>query len=176
MNFKNILTILFCVFASAFAKAASYDTIRINSVQHTISVGSLMISKDSSITALKAILGTPSKVTPIMEVDRRFVYDELGLSFEAKEDGKTFAAITINYNWDGDKKVASGRYKGVLIIDGQVMNEGMSGKDISANTKIKGLNCIGEMICMTDPKQGGIMVLIGFKDKKVTQFGFGFVR
>ncbi len=170
---KKIFAIALLMFVFTLIKAGNADTIRINSIDQTITVGSLIIKKGSTIESLKSLLGTPTKVTSIGGLDRRYIYDDLGIAFEANEDGKTFSAITVNYNWDGDKKVASGKFKGVLLVDGFAINESMKGEDISKNTKIKGLTCMGTLMCMTDPKAKGLMVLIGFQSNKITQIGFG---
>lgn len=173
---KQTILFAFALIASISLKANSIDSIKVNSVNKTIQVGDVFIGKDSSIEALKAILGKPDVSGTIGGVEnRRLIYNDLGIAIETSEDGKTLSAISITFNPDGDKKTASGKFKGVLLVDGYMITETCNGDILQDNTQIKNLKCVPNMLCMSD-RSADFIVLMGFQKEKITQIGFGFKK
>lgn len=172
-DMKNYILLLFVLFAG-FSNAATIDSISVNSKLKQVTLGSLVIAKDSTMNSVVKLLGSPSRIEKTaMGIERTFVYDELGISFDLDREGKKIEAVIINYNWDEDKKAAKSMYKGKLSLDGYTITELTKSTDINANTDVKNMTCFGESMCMTPPGKNTLVILIGYKDAKMTQIGFG---
>jgi hypothetical protein len=61
-------------------------------------------------------------------------------------------------------------------MDTYAITELTSSSDININTKVNNIMCVGDFMCMTPPGKSDLVVLIGYKDKKMTQIGFGFAN
>jgi hypothetical protein len=172
---KQAIPFILFLLATFSAKANSVDTVKVNTVDKTIQIGKILIAKDSSIAALLTLLGKPDVSDAIGGVEnRRLIYNNLGIAIETSEDGKKLKGVSFTFNPDGDKKTASGQFKGVLIVDGYQITETCTGDNLKENTQLKNLKCIPNLMCMTDLKTSDFVVLVGYQTEKITQMGFGF--
>jgi len=169
------LSILAIVFFNS-AKAAVTDSVIVDSKNKKVTIGTLVLGKDSAKELVIKHLGKPSRIeTSGSGTERTYAYDELGLSFAISTDGKKIEAVVVNYNWDGDKKAAKSTYKGILKLDGYVITQTTTSDNINGNTQIKNVTCLGAMMCMTPPGKSNVALLIGYNAGKITQIGFGLV-
>ncbi len=174
---KNFLLVVCLLLSSVITRAATMDSVTVDSKNKKVQIGSYVLAKDSTPASIIKSFGKPSRIeTSSLGVERTYAYDELGLSFAIDPSGKFIEAIIVNYNWDGDKKAAKSAYKGKLRMDAYTITEQSTSTDINTNTNVKNIMCIGEMMCMTPPGKSDLVVLIGYKDKKMTQIGFGFAN
>lgn len=174
---KNFCILLLMLVFSTAARAAQSDSVVIDSKNKKIQIGSFILAKDSSPATIKKYFGTPSRIeTSSSGVERTYAYDDMGISFAIDPSGKVIEAVMINYNWDGDKKAAKSAFKGKLTMDTYSITELTSSSDININTKVNNIMCVGDFMCMTPPGKSNIAILIGYKDKKITQIGFGLVN
>ncbi len=170
---KLILSLLL-VSTLTFTFAQSASTIKVTSNKKTITIDSLTIDDKTKIDDVKKLLGEPSRVVKVAGKDRYYVYDSLGLSFDARLN-EIVEAVLINYNWDEDEKAAKGSFKGELQVDGYNINSKTKSEEIKANTKFKEIVCIGAMLCISNPKKNEMAIIIGFNaTPEITQITFGW--
>lgn len=170
---KLVTLVALSFFAFVNLEASSTDTIKIDAKNSSLQIGTLKIAKDSSISSVLAYLGKPSQTQKIAGKDRRFIFDDLGIALEADEAGIKIIGFTITFNWDDDKKVAKGKYTGVVLLDEYTFTENTTSNQVTENTSVKNLTCMGEAMCMTNPRLPGFTFLIGYQNSKVTQLGLG---
>jgi hypothetical protein len=174
---KKILLVACLLVSSLITKAASMDSVVVDSKNKKVQIGSFVLAKDSTPSSIINYFGKPSRIeTSASGVERTYAYDEMGLSFAIDPSGKVIEAVIVNYNWDGDKKAAKSAFKGKLKMDTYAITELTSSSDININTKVNNIMCVGDFMCMTPPGKSDLVVLIGYKDKKMTQIGFGFAN
>lgn len=170
---KIFITLLFFGLCSSLI-AQKVDTVKVLTDKQQIILGEKLIGSGTKVTDVVNVLGTPSRIEKIAGIDRHFIYDGLGLAFDGGKRG-IVEAITFNFNWDQDKKVAQETYKGILLVDNFSINETTKTNDINTNTKIKDVVCIMPTMCMTKPAPGKMVLLLGYtKEAKITQITFGF--
>ena len=172
---KAILSILYlCTISCALTQEV--DTIKVNSEKQVVVIDEIILSSKTKIEEVTILLGTPTRIEKIADIDRYYIYDKLGLSFDVGKNS-TLEAVIVNYNWDKDKKAANGTYNGVLLIDNFLINDKSKVDDIKIKTKLKDIICLGPKMCMTKPSQSSLALLLGYNDEaNITQIGFGFSK
>lgn len=170
---KAILSILYmCTISCALTQEV--DTIKVNSEKQVVVIDETILSSKTKIEEVTKLLGT--RIEKIADIDRYYIYDKLGLSFDVGKNS-TLEAVIVNYNWDKDKKAANETYNGVLLIDNFLINDKTKVDDIKIKTKLKDIICLGTKMCMTKPSQSSLALLLGYNDEtNITQIGFGFSK
>ncbi len=175
MKHTNIYIILISIFLSSNIYAQQADTIKVNTATKKITIGKRVINGTTTIEQIKKMFGNPDRVEKLAGKVRVFAYDRLGFSVELGRDTtvRTITSFAITYNFDGDKKVSKNRYNGVLLLDKYPITKSTSGSDINTNTAIK-LNCLGTIMCVTDPNWKGMAVVITYQkeSKEIAVIGF----
>lgn len=175
MRHANILLTLFIIVFATTLYAQKADTITVNTITKKITIGNHIILSTTTIEQVKKMLGLPDRVEKLAGRERVFAYDRLGISFEIGRDTvvRTLTSLSITYNFDGDKKVSKHPFIGTLYIDTYLVTKTTNASDITANTAVK-LNCLGNVMCVTDPNYKGMGVMLSFlKDvKELVAIGF----
>lgn len=169
-------TILFFLGAllSISLQAQTVDSLKINAKKQEIVLSNSSITAKTEIAALIKILGTPDRIEKAVGKDRYYIYDKLGISFDAGKNGLV-EAIMVTYNPDSDKKAAKEKFAGKLLLDNLLISEKTSSDNIKQATSIKEIVCMGTSICMSDPKSPSMTLMIGYNDKaSITQIVLGF--
>lgn len=171
---KKILLLLMVLATTTFSFAQNSRKITVTSDKKSITIDSLTINSKTKIDHIKNLLGEPTRVLKVAGKDRYYIYDSLGLSFDARLNDYV-DAVLINFNWDGDEKAAKGSFKGELQVDGYNINSKTSSDDIKANTKFKEIVCIGAGLCISKPKKDEMAIIIGYNaTPEITQISFGW--
>jgi hypothetical protein len=153
------------------------DSSKIVSLSQSIVISSYQIAADSTIKSVVSHFGKPDRIEKVGGMDRMYVYDQLGFSFDAGQTGIKVEAVIFNFNWDNDKKCAKSAYAGVLLLDGYELSESTTSEEIRTHTDKKDIKCLGELLCMSNPTNEGLAFMMGFSaEKKVTQFTFAFKK
>jgi hypothetical protein len=129
------------------------------------------INKKTTIKAIKENLGTPILYKEYPSGKVKYHYPDLGISVEFTNDKLSF--IGANFNWDGDKAFPETTFVGLLEI-GSIKFDKNSNNSTLSEVKIVEIKCLFPSMCMTDPNKEKNSIIIGFKDNKLTQIGFGF--
>jgi hypothetical protein len=175
MKFKTIL-FLSAIFIAQLLHAQTIDTIKINTSKQEILIAKHIVTSATTIEEITKLLGPAERIEKVGGVDRHYIYDKLGLSFDGGKKGKV-EAVMINYNHDGDKKAAKEKFTHTLMIDKLTATEKTTAENVKQNTNIKEISCVGAIMCVSDPKKPGIALLMGFNDKAlITQMVFGFTN
>ncbi|MDI1234473.1 MAG: hypothetical protein PSX81_09335 [bacterium] len=168
---KKIIFSFLLLCSAAFLNAQT-DSSSVNSKSSTIQIGAHTITAKTTVEQLIKALGTPSRIEKIAGKDRHYIYDALGLAFDCRSG--SVEAVTFTFHYDNDKKVAIDAVKNGLKIDNFTISDATTTDQIKANTNIKNIMCLGELMCMSDPSQPGAALVIGYsKDKKITQISIG---
>lgn len=172
MKTKWILFFATCL--TQLIQAQSLDSIKINSRTQEFVYQHHAISAATNITQVQQWLGQPSRVEQVSGKDRYFIYDGLGISFDAGKSGQ-IEAVIINYNFDGDKKAAKEKYTGALVVDNFSISEKTKTDEIKQFTRIKAIVCMGPTLCVSDPKSQTMALVVGYTQASlITQIVFGF--
>jgi hypothetical protein len=167
--------VLFAVFFMIAIKAGGQDvsTISVNVRDKKIAIGDFVIDANTTAEKLISELGKPERLHAVAGRERFYCYDNLGIAFEVTpDDNRKVLAMTVTYYPDGDKKVASGKYVGTVMIDDFKLKPETSVDDIKAETAIKEMVCMGSM-CISDLKQPLMGLMISYTDaKEVGQIAF----
>ncbi len=163
MAYLKLPIILISILFSTNIFAHQFDTITVNTTTKKITVGKHIILSSTTIDRIKKMFGEPDRVEKLAGRERVYAYDRFGFSIEIGRDTavKTIVSFSITYNFDGDKKVSKNKYSGVLILDNYHITNKTTGADIIAKTTIK-LNCLGAIMCVTDPNFKGLGVMISY--------------
>jgi hypothetical protein len=133
------------------------------------------IIASTPIAQLVQWMGTPSRIEQVGGKDRYYIYDALGLSFDAGKTG-IVEAVLINFNFDGDKKAAKEKYLGALVVDNFSISEKTKTDEIKQSTRIKAIVCMGPTLCVSDPKSQTMVLMVGYSAASlITQIIFGFM-
>lgn len=172
---KVIFSILFIsALNGAFAQKA--DSLKVASDKQVVTLGKHTILSQTKIEDLLKWMGTPSRIEKAGGMDRYYVYDNLGLSFDAGKKG-VVEAVYVNYNWDKDKKAAQESFKGVLLMDNYLVNATTKADDIKSKTHVKDIVCLGPTMCISNPTPANMAITIGYNETaKITQIVFGFTK
>ncbi len=171
---KKII-LAFSLLLSVLFLNAQTDTSVVNVNSSQIKIGTHTITANTTVADLIAAFGTPSRIEKIAGTDRHYIYDGLGLAFDCRPG--TVEAVYFTFHTDGDKKTANAAIKGTLLIDTYTITDHTTVDQIKANTLIKAIMCFGELMCMSDPKQAGVALILGYtKDKLITQVGIGLKK
>lgn len=171
---KKIILAFSLLFSVIFLNAQT-DTSHVNATSSQIKIGAHTITANTSVADLIAAFGKPNRIEQVAGKDRHYIYDALGLAFDCRTG--TVEAVAFTFHADGDKKTANAAIKGALLIDNYTITDHTTADQIKANTSIKAIMCLGELMCMSDPKQGGVALIIGYnKDKLITQVGIGLKK
>lgn len=171
---KKLFLSLTLLFSALFLNAQS-DSASVNSPKSVVQIGAHSITGNTTVAELIKAFGKPSRIEQSAGKDRHYIYDALGLAFDCRSG--SVEAVTFTFHADGDKKTASDAMKGTLKIDNYTITDRTTGDMIKANTKIKSIMCMGELMCMSDPNQAGAFVVIGYsKDKYLTTISIGLKK
>ena len=129
------------------------------------------INKKTTLETIKENLGTPVIYKEHTSGKINYHYPDLGISVHIVNNKLSF--IGVNFNWDGDKSFPETTFIGKLEIDGVQFNKSSTNATLSEITIVE-IKCLFPSMCMTDPKLEKNSIIIGFKDDKLTQVGFGF--
>jgi len=175
MKQTKLYIILFYILFASNSYAQKVDTIKVNTSTKKITIGKHIILSTTTIEQIKKMFGAPDRVEKLVGRERVFAYDRLGFSVELARDTniRTITSFALTYNFDGDKKVSKHIYGGVLLLDKYHITKATTGADINKNTSIK-LNCLGAIICVTDPNFKGLGVMITYDKptKEIAVIGF----
>jgi hypothetical protein len=80
--------------------------------------------------------------------------------------------LGVNFNWDGDKNFPNTTFSGKIIIGKTQLNINTTKEFITINDFLKFENFLYPELFMASTKKN--VVVIGFKDNKITQIGFEF--
>lgn len=171
---KKMILSLLLVCSTLFLNAQT-DSAAVNSPKLIVQIGAHTITASTSVAELLKAFGTPSRIEQSAGKDRHYIYDALGLAFDCRSG--SVEAVTFTFHADGDKKTANAAIKGPLKIDNYTITDHTTGDMIKANTQIKSVMCMGELMCMSDPKQAGAFIVMGFnKEKLITQISIGLKK
>lgn len=171
MKLKTLLSVS-AIFIGYVINAQAIDTVKVNTNKQEIQIGKHVITSATKLEEITKILGPADRIEKGVD----YIYDKLGISFGGNEKGSV-GAVVISYNSDGDKKASKEKYTHVLMIDKLTATEKTNAEDIKQHTDIKEMTCMGKKICLSDPKNPGIAIVMGFNDNAlVTQLVFTFTK
>jgi hypothetical protein len=169
---KKILLIVICILFSN--SVISQNTIEIEFTKDKeVLLNKTKLSNSMTIEDIKELLGEePIIYKEYLTGKINYHYKEFGISIHTS-NGK-FAFIGLNFNWDGDKTFPKNSYTGIFKIGDLTID---IKTDLSIIEKIKFVELLPIMpnkFFMSNPKKEKTPIIIGFKDKLITQVGFEF--
>ncbi|MCU0422663.1 MAG: hypothetical protein MUC81_07600 [Bacteroidia bacterium] len=142
----KLLIATFAALTCMVCAAHASDTLKVNGAKKTISYGKLTITGSTTIKQIMDRIGKPSRIYKMAGVDRIYVYDSLGLSFDiGKNKTQMVEQVYITMQSLKDKRHANLNFKGVLMIDGILINAQSGDKIITSKTSFKELNCFSSL-------------------------------
>ncbi len=139
----------------------------------TVLLNDEKINKNTTFDEVKKLLGEPVLYKKYVTGKVNYHYKEKGISVHTMNGNLLF--IGFNYNWDGDKTFPNTSYKGKLNIDGVDFDQNSTKEN---QKKIKNVEFMELMpgLVFSKPKNGkkNTLIILGYKDNKVTQIGFEF--
>jgi hypothetical protein len=174
---KKLFVLAYMALSLNCANAQKRIPVSIMSEAKKIMLGAFEVSATTKIEDVIKYLGKPDRIMKAAGTDRHYIYDSLGIAIDAGKEGKIVEAVSINFNWDNDKKMAMLPFKNTLTLDGYAITELSTTDMIRQNTMVKEIICPAPVICMSNPKAGGLALIIGYtKDNRMTQIAFGFTK
>jgi hypothetical protein len=164
MKILHIITILTTLACHTFA--GNTDSLKVNISKKHITIGNAIVSAQTPISKVIALLGKPSRVLKVANVDRIYIYDSLGLTFDIdKTTEKKVHQITVSFYPKGNNRIAQGTYQGVLILDAMKVTAQTNSTQIAKYTLIKDFNCFSAM-CSSAVSKTMMNVIMDFMDDK----------
>ncbi len=174
---KTTILILITALFVNLASAQETKQFNVSITSKSIKINDYEITNKTSRAEIISLLGEPNRIKKnILDVEQNLIYDSLGLSIELDKETHLVAAISVNYNWDNDEKMAKLTFTGILKIDNLQINDATTTENIKKETTYKEIICLGEMLCMTQPGKEVLLVVGYNKDKKITQIGFALPK
>ncbi len=172
---KTLLSLVILITSLYTLEAQKVNSISVQSETQKVMVGSFEITAKTKLSDVLLYLGMPNRIEKIAGKERHYIYDSLGIAIDAGKEGKLVEAISINFNWDKDKKIANMSFNGQLKLDDFNITELTTTDQIKQNTKVKEIVCMGPSMCMSNPSNAGMAIMIGYNSSgKMTQIALGF--
>ncbi|CAL2092907.1 conserved protein of unknown function [Tenacibaculum sp. 190524A05c] len=168
---KNLFITVSILFSSVLI-AQSDVKIEFKS-ETNVTLNNLKIDKNTTFDEIKKILGEPKVYKEYASGKVNYHYAENGITLQTM-NGKLLL-LGFNYNWDGDKTFPESTFKGELVINGVSFDQNSNQKNLE---KIENIDFMEVMpgFVFSKPKAGkkNTLIVLGFKNDKVTQIGFEF--
>ncbi len=167
---KNKLFLIITLFAVTLTFAQNTSEIGFNEKKEVLLNGQI-VDTTTDLETIKSLLGEPTlyKEYPTGKVN--YQYPELGIAIHLVNGKLTF--IGANFNWDGDKTFPEASYTGKFSI-GDTTIDMNSTPEVVSKIEVITLTPTFMGMYMTNPKENKTVVIMAFKDEKVTQVGFEF--
>lgn len=164
---KKILLLLLIAFSTRFY-AQENPRIEFNSKSELL-VNNQVINNETTFSKIVELLGNPELIKESKAGVKSYHYSKFGIALKMYKDKLTM--IGFNYNWDGDKTFPSTSFTGVLVI-GKTQIDTNTNKDfMKSNNFLTFDNLFLELFAA---KTKNSIVMVGFKENKITQLGFEF--
>ncbi|GGG10609.1 hypothetical protein GCM10011344_09090 [Dokdonia pacifica] len=167
---KNTLFLIITLFTVSLVSAQNTPEIIFNENKEVILNGE-KIDKTSDLEKVTSLLGEPVLYKEYPTGKMTYHYTDLGIAMHFYKDNLIF--IGANFNWDGDKTFPETTYTGKLSIDSIEFDMNTT-NEILSEIKVIDLVSLMPGMYMTDPNKEKTIVVVGFKDEKLTQIGFQF--
>ena len=170
-----LLSSLFLIVVQFTAKAQITPSVHIDLFANTITINGIQFTRNSTIDDYEKHLGKPDRIEQKRGVDQYFAYDKLGISLSLAKDSEVVNEIFFTYLNDGDRKVASEAYKGVLKVNDKVVQPQTSQKEMSKLMKAEFVEVMnGYFISPTKPLSILLYYPEGTPYTSMKQFGIRF--
>ena len=164
---KKLILLLLITFSTSFYAQNTRVEFNKNS---ELRVNSQIINNQTTFAKIVELLGQPELVKESKSGVKSYSYSNQGIALKVYNDKLTM--IGFNYNWDGDKNFPSTSFTGVVAI-GNVQLDNNTNKDFMKKIDFLTFdNLMLELFAAKTSKNAVIMV--GFKNDKITQLGFEF--
>ncbi|WP_040396977.1 DUF7738 domain-containing protein [Cesiribacter andamanensis] len=105
--------------------------------KNTISINESTFTQYSTIEDYERLLGKADRILQKRGLDHYFAYDQLGIALVLKKDSDVVGEVLITYLNDGDGKIAKEAYRGMLLVNNQPVEPGLSPKEIGMRYKLE---------------------------------------
>lgn len=163
---KLILLLLITFSTSIYAQDALRFEINKNS---EFRINGNIVNNQTTFAKVVELLGQPELNKESKAGVKTYTYAKYGITFKVYNDKLTM--IGFNYNWDGDKSFPNTTFTGVLAV-GNVQLDTNTNKDFMKKNDF--LTFDNLFLDVFAAKTKDTMIMVGFKNDKITQIGFEF--
>lgn len=163
---KTILALLISI--SSFVFAQEKPSIEFSS-SAKLTINGQVVDNETSIETIIQLLGAPKLIKEHKSGKKNYVYPELGLAVQTFND--KLLMIGANYNWDGDKNFPNKTFTGKFTVGKTVLDTNTTKDFITSNSFLKFENLYLDLHVAGATNA---IVMVGFKDNKITQLGVEF--
>lgn len=163
---KLILLLLITFSTSIYAQDVLRFEINKNS---EFRINGNIVNNQTTFAKVVELLGQPELIKESKSGVKSYAYVKYGIVFKVNHDKLTM--IGFNYNWDGDKNFPNTSFTGVLAV-GNVQLDANTNKDFMKKNEFITFESL--YLGLYAAKLKDTMIMVGFKDEKITQIGFEF--
>jgi len=163
---KKLILLLLIAFSTSFYAQNARVEFNKNS---ELFVNAQMINNQTTFAKIVELLGQPELVKESKSGVKSYTYSNQGIAFKTLNDKLTM--IGFNYNWDGDKNFPSTSFTGVAAIGNVQLDLNTTKEFMKKNEFLTFDNLFLDLFAA---KSKNTVIMVGFKDNKITQLGFEF--
>lgn len=166
---KNIILVIAFAFSLA-AFSQETTTIVLNETSQ-LQINGTTVNRETSFNQIKNLLGEPTLVKDYKNGKIKYQYPEQGLTLDIYND--KLSMIGANFNWDGDKNFPETSYNGQFMIGKIVVNKNTT-ENLMKRISFLRFEHLLSGLYAGNTENNSALVLVGFKENKITQIGFEF--
>lgn len=164
---KKLILLLLITFSTTIY---AQDVLRVEFNKNSeLLVNAQLFNNQTTFAKIVEVLGQPELIKESKSGVKSYAYAKTGIAFKVYNDKLTM--IGFNYNWDGDKNFPNTSFTGVLAI-GTVQLDNNTNKDFMKKNSFLTFDSL--YLDLFAAKSKNTMIMVGFKNEKITQLGFEF--
>jgi len=162
------LLILVLTLTSTLFFAQEKPNVEFNSKSELLVNGQL-VNNQTTFTKIVELLGKPELIKEHKSGKKTYSYPQTGIALSTFND--KVSMLGFNYNWDGDKNFPNATFTGKLTVGKTLLDINTTKEFLKSNAFLTFDNLFMELFGAVTNKT---IVMVGFKNEKITQLGFEF--
>lgn len=166
---KKIILLLLIAFSTSIY-AQEKPNVEFNSKSELL-VNEQLVNNKTTYSKIEELLGKPELIKENKSGKKTYFYSQTGIAFSTFND--KLSMLGFNYNWDGDKNFPNTTFTGKLTIGKTILDVNSTKEFMKSNDFLTFDPAIMDSYFAVS--LNGV-IMVGFKNEKITQIGFEFKR